>query len=98
MAEPTLPPRVPDAVAARPTSRRGHEWNGSLVIGLVLVGVVVGVALVSFVWTPYAPMRVDTGARLLAPSGEHWLGTDKFGRDLVSLVMAGARTTLFVGL
>ena len=76
-------------------ARRGP--NPTLVAGPSLVGFVVLVALVSFVWTPYAPMRVDPPSRLLGLSAEHWLGTDKFGRDAVSMIMVGARTTLFVG-
>ena len=80
-----------------PTGRRGRRLNPSLVAGVALVGSWSAVALVSFVWTPYDPIRVDPPSRLLAPSAEHWLGTDKFGRDVVSQIMVGARTTLFVG-
>ncbi|GAB3870436.1 ABC transporter permease [Kibdelosporangium lantanae] len=69
----------------------------SLVTGAVLVGLVVLAALVSFLWTPHDPLRVDAAVRLLGPSGDYWLGTDKFGRDLVSQIMVGARTTLYVG-
>lgn len=54
-------------------------------------------ALVSFVWTPYDPTRVDAAQRLLGPSAEHWFGTDKFGRDVLSQILTGSRTTLFVG-
>ncbi len=72
--------------------------NASLVTGGILVAVVVLAALVSFLWTPHDPVRGDTGARLLAPgTPDHWLGTDKFGRDVVSQLMAGARVTLLVG-
>jgi peptide/nickel transport system permease protein len=69
----------------------------SLVTGSVLVGLVVLAALVSFLWTPHDPLRVDAAVRLLGPSADYWLGTDKFGRDLVSQIMVGARTTLYVG-
>jgi peptide/nickel transport system permease protein len=66
-------------------------------LGALLVGLVVLAALVSFVWTPYDPERVDSQARLLGPGPDHWLGTDKFGRDVFSQILVGARTTLFVG-
>jgi peptide/nickel transport system permease protein len=91
-----MPPPVlgPPAV---PRSGAGRRLNPSLVVGAVLVALVLVVALVSFVWTPHSPTRVDTGSRLLGFSSEHWLGTDKFGRDLVSRIMVGARTTIFVG-
>ena len=69
----------------------------SLVVGAVLVGAVAATALLSLLWTPYDPRQVDATARLLGPSAEHLLGTDRFGRDTLSQLMLGARTTLFVG-
>jgi len=75
----------------------GRRLNPSLVVGGVLVLVVVVMALVSFVWTPYDPTLVDPASRLLTPSAQHWLGTDKFGRDVLSQIIMGSRTTLFVG-
>ncbi|ONI78627.1 peptide ABC transporter permease [Actinosynnema sp. ALI-1.44] len=69
----------------------------TLTAGAVLVGLVVLVALVSFIWTPHDPTRVDAAVRLLGPTGDFLFGTDKFGRDLVSQIMVGARTTLYVG-
>lgn len=69
----------------------------TLTVGAVLVGLVVLLALVSFLWTPHDPTRVDAAVRLLGPTGDYLLGTDKFGRDLVSQIMVGARTTLYVG-
>jgi peptide/nickel transport system permease protein len=77
------------------TSRR--TLGPTFVVGAVLVGLVVLTALVSFVWTPYDPTRVVPTDRLLGPGAEHWLGTDKFGRDVLSQLLVGARTTLFVG-
>ena len=70
----------------------------TLVIGALLVLGVVAMALVSFVWTPYDPTLVDPASRLQKPSAEHLLGTDKFGRDVFSQLLVGARTTLFVGI
>jgi peptide/nickel transport system permease protein len=69
----------------------------SLVVGGVLIGLVILAAVVSFVWTPYSPTEVNAAERLLPPGPEHWLGTDRFGRDVFSQLMVGARTTLFVG-
>jgi peptide/nickel transport system permease protein len=77
--------------------RSGRRLNPSLVVGGLLVLLVVAMALVSFVWTPYDPTLVDPASRLLTPSAQHWLGTDKFGRDVLSQIIMGARTTLFVG-
>lgn len=79
--------------------RRRRKFGPSMVIGGVLVGLVVLTALVSFVWTPYDPTHVDAAARLRPLlDGDHVLGTDKFGRDVMSQLMVGARTTLFVGI
>ncbi|GAA3469587.1 ABC transporter permease [Nonomuraea roseola] len=72
--------------------------RGNLVIGAVLVGLTVVAALVSFVWTPHDPTLVDAAHRLAPPGGDYLLGTDKFGRDTLSQLMVGARTTLYVGI
>nr|WP_121076239.1 ABC transporter permease [Leucobacter aridicollis] len=65
---------------------------------MVLVGIVVVTAIVSFFWTPFDPVQVNAPDRLQGPSAEHWFGTDKYGRDLFSGMLVGARITLFVGL
>lgn len=74
------------------TARR----NPSLVIGTLLVGLVIAMALVSLFWTPYSPTRMAMSARLQAPSTLHWLGTDQFGRDVLSQIMVGSQNALFV--
>jgi peptide/nickel transport system permease protein len=87
------PPTLTTAGRARRRTRR----NTTLVAGCVIVGLIVVMALVSFVWTPYDPTLVDSSSRLQGSSFAHLFGTDKFGRDVLSQVMVGARTTLFVG-
>ena len=87
---------APSAPAVR-AGRRRRQANPSLVAGAVLVGLVVLTALVSFVWTPHDPTYVDAGVRLRGPGAGYWLGTDKFGHDVVSQLMVGSRTTLLVG-
>ena len=72
--------------------------NASMVIGAALILLIVALALVSFVWTPYDPSTVDPVARLQASSPEHLFGTDKFGRDTLTWIMYGARITLMVGI
>ena len=69
----------------------------NLVLGGWLIGLVVSGALLSFVWLPHDPNRLDFAAQFAAPSAAHWLGTDHFGRDLFSRVLIGARGTLYVG-
>lgn len=85
---------APTGLPARPPSRAGRAY---LVVGGVLVALMVAMALLSYVWTPFDPTHVVASHRLQGPSGEHWLGTDKFGRDTFSQVLVGARTTLYVG-
>ncbi|GAA5039318.1 ABC transporter permease subunit [Microbacterium fluvii] len=64
--------------------------------GLIVVGIVGLTALVSLWWTPFDPQRVDLADRWASPGWPHLLGTDGSGRDILSLIMAGARTTVFV--
>jgi peptide/nickel transport system permease protein len=65
---------------------------GALVVLLMLV-----VAVAAPVLAPYDPVAVDFGAMLSPPSSTHWLGTDAFGRDVLSRIIYGSRTALFVG-
>ena len=69
----------------------------SLRVGATLVGVVVAMALVSLVYTPYPPNATDFVHRLAPPSWAHPLGTDHFGRDVLSRIMAGAQNAIWVG-
>lgn len=70
--------------------------NPSLLIGAVLVGIIIAMALISLIWTPFPPTRMAMMNRLQAPSSLHWLGTDQFGRDVLSQIMVGAQNALFV--
>lgn len=69
----------------------------SFVAGTVLVAVLVGLALLSFVWTPHPATEIDVPNKLQPPSATHWLGTDSLGRDIVSLLIVGARASIAVG-
>lgn len=80
----------------RPATRR--RWSGELAIGGSLAAAIAVVALLSLAWTPYDPARIHIAARLAAPSLAHPFGTDGYGRDVLSQVMAGARTALAVSL
>jgi len=76
------------------------RWLGNLnfSLGLTLCIVVVCMAAVSVFWTPYGPTVMDARHRLEAPSPAHPLGTDQYGRDILSRVMAGAVNSIIVGL
>jgi peptide/nickel transport system permease protein len=64
--------------------------------GTVVVLVVLTAALVSLFWTPFDPQTTDVAGRWAAPGWPHLLGTDATGRDILSLLLAGSRTTVFV--
>jgi peptide/nickel transport system permease protein len=65
--------------------------------GLVFIVVMALVAVFAPLVTPYDPLAVDYGGMLAAPSWQHWMGTDSFGRDVFSRIIYGARTALAVG-
>lgn len=67
-------------------------------IGAVLFGLVCLTAAISLFYTPYPPLDTDFSSRLLPPSGAHWLGTDQYGRDLFSRIIAGAGVSLLTSL
>ncbi len=52
---------------------------------------------VSLIWTPTDPLAMSIAARLQSPSASHPFGTDQYGRDVLARVMAGARTSIAVG-
>jgi len=72
--------------------------NRGLIIGAMLTLGFVVLAVLSFVWTPYDIEVLDIPAKLQRPSAAHLLGTDHFGRDILSMVMMGARTSIAVAL
>jgi peptide/nickel transport system permease protein len=72
--------------------------RGALLLGGGLAGLLVAVAVISLLWTPHSPTAIDIARKLLPPSPEHWLGTDHFGRDVASMIMAGAGNSILVGI
>lgn len=66
-------------------------------IGLVLLVAILFVALFAPLLAPHDPLEQNIVARLEPPSAEFWLGTDSFGRDVLSRLIYGARISLFVG-
>ncbi|MBJ6372058.1 ABC transporter permease [Sedimentitalea arenosa] len=70
--------------------------NRNLLLGGLLSSLFVLAALLSFVWTPFDHAAMDIPAKLKPPQAPHWFGTDHFGRDMFSMIMVGARTSLAV--
>ena len=65
-------------------------------IGAVLLAVVLCAALLSLVWTPYPYAEMNISGKFQGMSSEHWLGTDQYGRDVLSQLMAGAASSMAV--
>jgi peptide/nickel transport system permease protein len=82
---------------ARSRSLKAWYRNGTLIAGLVIVGLLVLLAVLAPLLTPYDPIKQDLQNSLLSPSADHWLGTDKYGRDVLTRLLYGARVDLRVG-
>ncbi|WP_313461169.1 ABC transporter permease [Achromobacter sp.] len=85
------------SLPAVPARRRSLPALNALIGGGLLLSLV-ALALLGLVWTPYDPLKLDLSFRLQAPSALHWLGTDEFGRDILSRLIIGASTSLWISL
>lgn len=70
----------------------------SFIIGFIITALVALMALISFFWVPYDVTVLPVGNRMQPPSGAHLLGTDHFGRDMLSMIMVGSRNSIAVAL
>jgi peptide/nickel transport system permease protein len=86
MSEITVPSPTAGAPRASP----------ALWLGAALTGLFVFAVLLSLVWTPYRVDALDMARRLQPPSAAHGFGTDHFGRDVLSMILVGARNSLAV--
>ena len=66
-------------------------WVGSFSVLIVFL-----LAILSFFWTPYDVTSLEISNRFKTPSAHHFLGTDHFGRDILSMIMVGAQTSIAV--
>jgi peptide/nickel transport system permease protein len=91
---------VADANTARAQRRAGRRWyrQPALMAGIVILAILVGMALAAPLITSYNPTAQNLTDSLLGPGGKHLLGTDQLGRDVLSRMLYGARTTLAVGI
>ena len=72
--------------------------SASLAIGLALTALILAAAGLSLVWTPYDAELILVEQRLQPPSAAHWFGTDQMGRDVLSMILGGARNSIAVAL
>jgi peptide/nickel transport system permease protein len=96
-----------DAAAQVPRATDRPRWLSGVIrfmrrqplgaAGAVIIVVMILVAVLAPAISPYDPLETDFLAMLTPPSVQHWLGTDAFGRDLLSRLIYGSRTALLVG-
>jgi peptide/nickel transport system permease protein len=77
--------------------RREFVRNRFALVGACFIILIVAAGILAPVLAPYDPLKQSLMARLQPPSAEHWLGTDEIGRDELSRLLFGARTSLFIG-
>src|SRR4051794_20626411 len=70
--------------------------HGNFVVGGAMVAVVLLCAVFADLISPYSPLAIDAANSLQPPSVAHWLGTDEFGRDVLSRIIYGTRISLQV--
>jgi peptide/nickel transport system permease protein len=89
-----------DGAAHRSSAAPGASMrsNASLVAGAAITAGFVGIAVIAQFWTPYDPAALSIIDKLQAPNGHHWFGTDQLGRDVLSMIMAGAKNSVGVAL
>lgn len=74
------------------------NWdNIELYIGLIIIGFIGLMAVISLFYTPFDPNKMDIVNKFQAPSATHLLGTDQFGRDILSRIMVGSKLIFLVG-
>ena len=86
------------AAAAGPRLARRPRIPATLLLGLALTATVLAVAALPPALAPYPYDEMSILARLKPPSLAHWLGTDDFGRDVLSRTLMGARLSLLMGI
>ena len=72
--------------------------NPLSLIGFIVIASVFLLSMLAPIVAPYDPNYIDVKAILLAPSTQHWMGTDGLGRDVLSRMLYGGRISLLVGL
>jgi peptide/nickel transport system permease protein len=96
VASPTVP------IAALPPKRRGAVMDFIYkqplgAVSLVVICIMMFAGIFSELVAPYDPLSIDFAAILQAPSWDHWMGTDAYGRDIFSRIIYGSRTALVIG-
>ncbi len=97
-----LPSRQKQLASARPSSQLNDAWRKlrrnrlALIGGFVVLVIIISATLAPWI-APHSYRQQSLMSRLQAPSSDHWLGTDGYGRDVFSRVLWGARVSLQIG-
>jgi peptide/nickel transport system permease protein len=86
------------SAAPVPSVRRASRWPGKLWVGALIVAILIAVALLAPLIAPYPFDGLSILKRFRPPNVEHWLGTDEYGRDVLSRTLYGARLSLVMGI
>lgn len=89
---------APASAVAAPGALRLLFSRPNAMVGGALLLVMIAAALLGYVYTPYDPVIIDLNARLEGPSSLHWLGTDEWGRDVLSRLLFGAGVSVTISL
>ena len=84
-----------ETITVRVQKVKKDSTKTRLIFFLVLTAILLLVTIFADKIAPYDPYAQDLGKSMLPPSGEHWMGTDRYGRDLFSRVLVGAQTSIF---
>jgi len=76
----------------RATRGASYVWGAGITLAFM------GMAVLAKFWTPYDPEALNIVDKLQAPGWRHWFGTDQLGRDVLSMIMAGAKNSVGVAL
>lgn len=101
MTAPFAPATQAAQTASRTRSSRLRAralHHPGLWIGGMLTLLLLACALLSYIWLPWPATEMNLARKLSPPTAAHWLGTDVMGRDVVSQLLVGARSSIFVGM
>lgn len=99
----TSPHASPGVTATIPSRRRLRWWprqrpGWAVIVAAVCLALIVIVAILAPCLAPHDPLEMSPANRLKPPGEAYWLGSDAYGRDLLSRVLYGARVSLIVGI
>jgi len=104
--KPVSPGQAADAAVITAAPPHHSEWRRIArvyfgrklyIIGFVIVVIIFFFAIFAPLLAPYDPINTDLRDVLKQPSAQHWLGTDSLGRDILSRIIYGTRTSLEIG-